>query len=125
MKKSRPLSPHLTIYRLPLNAVMSILHRITGFGLFCSLTLFSWWLAALIFYDFPPALTSYADFLIVKIVGWLSILALTYHLCTGIRHLFWDSGKGFAVKCIDRSNWFVIAAVAIIFGSFAFYIGWS
>lgn len=125
MKRIRPLSPHLTIYRLPLNAVMSILHRITGAGLFCSLLLFSWWLAALIFSDFSPNVAIYSESILFQLLAYLSVIAITYHLCTGVRHLFWDSGKGFAVKCIDRSNYAVLIVFLLIIGSLGSYILWG
>ena len=41
-------------------------------------------------------------------------LATFYHLCNGIRHLFWDSGRGFALHQVYRSGWaVVIAALAL------------
>jgi succinate dehydrogenase / fumarate reductase cytochrome b subunit len=43
---NRPLSPHVSIYRLPLNANLSILHRITGVALFGSLAVVVWWFLA-------------------------------------------------------------------------------
>ena len=43
---NRPLSPHLTIYRLPITAITSILVRITGNALLISAALVVWWLLA-------------------------------------------------------------------------------
>ena len=45
-KNDRPLSPHLQIYRLPLTALLSISHRITGVALSLGLLLLVWLLAA-------------------------------------------------------------------------------
>ena len=42
----RPLSPHLQIYRPMLTMMMSIVHRITGFGLYFGTLLLAWWLIA-------------------------------------------------------------------------------
>lgn len=44
--KTRPLSPHLQVYRLPLTALLSISHRITGVLLAMGLLLLAGWLLA-------------------------------------------------------------------------------
>ena len=46
IKANRPLSPHLQIYRWPITMTMSILHRMTGIGLYAGTVLLVWWLAA-------------------------------------------------------------------------------
>ena len=46
MPVERPLSPHLTIYRLTLTMMMSIVHRITGAALYVGTLLVAWWLFA-------------------------------------------------------------------------------
>ena len=43
---NRPLSPHLQIYRPMLTMMMSIVHRITGAGLYFGMLLLAWWLIA-------------------------------------------------------------------------------
>ena len=40
--------------------------------------------------------------------------ALLYHLCNGIRHLFWDIGKGFELKDAERSGYAVIAVSLLL-----------
>ena len=52
----RPLSPHLQIYRPMLTMMMSIVHRITGFGLYFGMLLLAWWLIA------AASPNAYADF---------------------------------------------------------------
>src|SRR5882672_6293343 len=42
----RPLSPHLFIYKPTLTMTMSIVHRITGGGLYFGTLLVAWWLIA-------------------------------------------------------------------------------
>ena len=40
--------------------------------------------------------------------------AFFYHLCNGIRHLFWDMGKGFELDTATKTGWLaVIGAVAL------------
>ena len=94
-RSERPLSPHLTVYRLSLTMVMSGLHRISGAVLYFGMLLLVWWLVA--------ASTSPRNFdLINGLFGtWIGRLvlfgftwALFHHLLGGIRHLIWDTGRG-------------------------------
>lgn len=111
---ARPLSPFL-IYRLPLTALLSISHRITGCGLAVGLIGLAWWLTAA-----AAGAEAYAQFdAIVK--SWFGMLvligfsfALYFHLCNGIRHLFWDAGKGFEIATAQRSDKLVLGgAIAL------------
>ena len=45
-QRTRPLSPHLQIYRPMLTMMMSIIHRITGVALYAGVILLIWWLMA-------------------------------------------------------------------------------
>lgn len=118
MSKARPTSPHLTIYRPQISSVMSILHRMTGVGLFVSLSIFCWWEIILIFSNFDAAVIEYAYHPLAKLLAILTSFATCYHLCTGIRHLFWDSGKGFSIKQLHLSGWLAIITAALLFAAF-------
>jgi succinate dehydrogenase / fumarate reductase, cytochrome b subunit len=94
---ARPLSPHMQIYRWPLPMAMSILHRITGGGLYVGTLLMAWWLIATA--SGPNAYASFGNF----INSWFGRLilfgytwALLHHMLGGIRHLIWDTGRGFS-----------------------------
>jgi len=106
---NRPLSPHLQVYRMPMLAVLSILHRATGIALSVgALYLATWVIYAA---SNPQAYALFQGFngsIVGRIIlgGWL--FSAYYHLCNGIRHLFWDAGYGFALKDADRSGWIVI-----------------
>ena len=106
---NRPLSPHLQIYRMPMLAILSILHRATGIALSVgALYLATWVIYAA---SNPQAYALFQGFngsIVGRIIlgGWL--FSAYYHLCNGIRHLFWDAGYGFALKDADRSGWMVI-----------------
>lgn len=41
-------------------------------------------------------------------------LALFFHLCNGIRHLFWDAGYGFNLKTVDASGKAVIITTVLL-----------
>lgn len=117
--QNRPLSPHLQVYRPQLTSVLSILHRFTGVALVAGSVLLVYWLAAA-----AAGAGAYetAQILIGSWIGRLLLFgwtfALFYHLCNGIRHLFWDIGMGFELADAYRSGWLVvIATVALTLGS--------
>ncbi len=118
---NRPLSPHLQVYRPQLTSILSIVHRLTGVALAFGTLLLVYWLAAAA--TGPEAFFT-AQNLIGSIVGRLLLFgwtfALFYHLCNGIRHLFWDAGYGFDLPAAYRSGWLmVIASFALTFGAWA------
>jgi succinate dehydrogenase / fumarate reductase cytochrome b subunit len=96
MTDSRPLSPHLSIYRPMLTMMMSIAHRITGAALYFAMLLLAWWLLAAA--SGPNAYGTLQRFM-GSWIGWLVLLgctwALMHHMLGGIRHLIWDIGYGF------------------------------
>jgi len=112
----RPLSPHLSIYNLPLTARLSILHRVTGVGLAGGVLLLAWWLIAIGSGDaasyelFQTCMTSIPGRLVL--LGFT--VALNFHLCTGLRHLYWDTGKGFDVSTHGRSGALIIIGTAVL-----------
>jgi succinate dehydrogenase / fumarate reductase cytochrome b subunit len=110
-KSDRPLSPHLQVYRFQWTMALSILHRITGVALAVGTLLLVWWLVAAA--SGPEAFATVQGF-IGSILGRLLLfgwtLALFYHLCNGIRHLFWDAGYGFELDVAYRSGLAVLGA---------------
>jgi succinate dehydrogenase / fumarate reductase cytochrome b subunit len=100
----RPLSPHLSIWRWQIHAIVSILHRITGNAMALgAVVLFLWWLIAA-----ATGPEAYATFMGVA-TGWFGTLVafgLTWvffqHLCSGVRHLIMDTGAGFDVAVSRR-----------------------
>ncbi|WP_428355120.1 succinate dehydrogenase, cytochrome b556 subunit [Methyloprofundus sp.] len=95
-QRKRPLSPHLQVYRLPLTAVVSITHRMTGVLLAAGLVLFVISLAVI-----QCGASSFESMQqviqqpLISIAIWLMIYALFFHMCHGVRHLFWDAGEGY------------------------------
>ncbi|MDE2333665.1 MAG: succinate dehydrogenase, cytochrome b556 subunit [Rhodospirillales bacterium] len=111
----RPLSPHLQVYRPQITSTLSILHRMAGVALAVGTLLFVWWLAAAADSD---AAFSLAAGVMNSPIGWLLIagwtLALWYHFCNGIRHLWWDAGRGFELKEAHASGKFVVGAAVVL-----------
>ena len=98
----RPLSPHLQIYRPMLTMMISISHRITGAALYFGVVLLVWWLAAAAHSD------AYFDLAQGFFGHWFGRLilfgftwALIHHALGGIRHLIWDTGRGFDVTVVE------------------------
>lgn len=109
----RPLSPHLQVYRPQLTSVLSIAHRFTGLALALGTLLLIVWLVAAA--SGPEAFGAAQGFVgsflgRLLLFGWTA--ALFYHLCNGIRHLFWDAGYGFELAEVYRSGWAVVVAAA-------------
>ena len=111
----RPLSPHLQVYRPQLTSVLSILHRATGIALSVGALYLATWV---IYAAASPRAYAYFQGFNSSIVGrillagWL--FCIFYHLCNGIRHLFWDAGLGFELKTAYASGWAVLAATAVL-----------
>jgi len=107
---SRPISPHLQIYRPQLTSVLSFAHRVTGLtlGLY-SIALVMLLVAAAA----GPRPFSMVQRLMQSLFGEILLFGGTFcfflHLCGGIRHLLWDSGRGFELGEIYASGWAVVA----------------
>lgn len=107
---SRPLSPHLQVYRLQLTSVLSFSHRLAGIFLAVGSIYLVLWACAV---AAGPDTYSMIQVFSASIMGRLLLLgwtvALFYHLANGLRHLLWDAGKGFSLKATYASGWAVLA----------------
>ncbi|MCF1709194.1 succinate dehydrogenase, cytochrome b556 subunit [Tabrizicola sp. J26] len=112
---NRPLSPHLQIYRKQLTSVTSILTRITGNGLIVAAVLIVWWLLAA---ATGPEYFAFADAVLRswfgKLVFFGSIWAVWYHFLAGLRHLYYDSGRGLDIPTAEKLGWGVIIGSAVL-----------
>ena len=111
----RPLSPHLQIYRWQLTSVLSILHRASGIVLSVGAILLVSWLGAAA--DGPEPYAAFQHFMgswfgLLLLFGWS--VALFYHLCNGVRHLVWDTGRGLDLASVYASGWAVVAATVVL-----------
>lgn len=105
MASERPVEIAPTSY-LPVTAVVSITHRITGVALFAG--------TAYLLYLLDLALGSEADFAraaalietaLGKLALWMTLAALAYHFIAGIRHLLLDFHVGDSLAAARRSAW--------------------
>ena len=111
--QSRPLSPHLQVYRPQITSVLSILHRGTGVALTVGTLLLAYWLIAAA--SGPASFAAAQSFIgswlgVLLMLGWS--FSLFYHLCNGIRHLAWDAGWGFEIETATLTGWIVVGASA-------------
>ena len=109
---TRPLSPHLSVYRPMLTMMMSIAHRITGAGLYAGTLLLAWWLIAAsddaaAFAKAASVLNSWLGRLVLFGFTW----ALFHHMLGGLRHFIWDTGRG-----LDHPEREYLAAATLLGG---------
>ena len=110
-----PLSPHLQIYRWQISSLISIIHRITGILNFLGLIFISVWISSAgisenSFEYFSVFLKSFIGRFILIGFTW----SISYHLLSGIRHLFWDLGYGYEIKTANFSGILVILSSLIL-----------
>ncbi|MGI9462667.1 MAG: succinate dehydrogenase, cytochrome b556 subunit [Aestuariivirgaceae bacterium] len=106
----RPLSPHLQVYKPMLTMMMSIIHRITGVVLYFGTFLVVWWLVAAAvgpgYFNMVNGFFS-SWFGVIVLLGYT--WTLIHHALGGLRHLVWDTGRGFD---LDRVEWMAKANLA-------------
>ena len=117
----RPTSPHLQIYRWNVTSITSIMHRATGVGLFFSIILLSWYIT---YYTYQINIAENSESCDCPIqnlmnylffaVGIFITFALNFHFCNGVRHLFWDLGKGFEKSTAITTGLITIASAVIL-----------
>lgn len=105
-RAERPLSPHIQIYRIQVTSVSSILTRITGNALIFGVLLAVWWLLAAATSDQYFAMadrvaTSWFGDLVFTGSAW----AVWYHYLAGLRHLYFDAGRGLDIATAERLGW--------------------
>lgn len=116
--ETRPLSPHLQVWKWGPHMLVSILHRVTGTGMATvGVIVFLWWLGALA--AGKESYSWFMDLLTVSsgapnIAGYILGIGLTLsffqHMMTGIRHFVMDAGAAFELKA-NKS--FAIATMVV------------
>lgn len=113
----RPLSPFMLgpYYRLQITSVTSILTRITGNALIVAALMIVWWLLAA---ATSEAYFKVANFVITSWIGqlvlFLSLWAVWYHFLTGLRHLYYDSGRGLDIPTATKLGWACIIGSVVL-----------
>lgn len=122
--KSRPLSPHLTIWRWGPHMAVSILHRATGVALsIAGLAILAWWLLAIA--QGGESFDRFAN-LATSPIGLFVLIGLTWsffqHLLSGIRHLVMDTGAAFELGTNKRFAILTIVGSLVLTAALWIYI---
>ena len=115
MARTRPLSPHLQVYRPQMTSVMSILHRAAGVVLTTGTLIMAAWLVSL-------ALGKEAYDVVVMVIGhplgqfvlFGYSVALIYHALNGVRHLGWDLGLGLTIPQVYKIGQIVLFLTVVL-----------
>ena len=115
LKRARPLSPHLQIYKPIPTMMMSISHRITGMALYAGTLLVAWWLIAA---ASGPAYFEWVNGIYGSFLGRLILFgftwALVHHMLGGIKHLVQDTGRALEKHFTTKlAKVHIVASVAI------------
>ena len=114
MKDERPIYLNLFQYKWPLVAIASILHRVSGVGVFFGIGVLLFLLQA--------SLESQSSFELVrsnfespglKILVWLIVSGLIYHFIAGVKHLVMDWGFGEDLRSAHLASQVSIVVAAI------------
>lgn len=112
---NRPLSPHLTVYRPQWTSITSILTRITGNAMLVAALMIVWWLLAA---ATSPEYFASVDWFVTSwfgdLVMLLSVWALWYHFCAGLRHLYWDTGRGLEIETAEMLGKVCVGASVVL-----------
>ncbi len=114
-KSARPVNLDISTIRLPLAAITSITHRISGVILFVGIGILLWMLDNSLssrdgFNNLQETLTSPLATFIV----WGVLSALAYHIVAGIKHLLMDLGFGESKEAAPRGAMIVIVVSAVL-----------
>lgn len=125
--KNRPISPHVTVFKLGWTGTLSILHRITGIllSLYLVVAIFfvkvvSYHLSDYRVYEIAYQIDKMQGIYFTLFTLLLS-MAFFFHLLTGTRHLIWDTGQWFDVERVVKSSQWIVA-LSVGLGTFFWLI---
>ncbi|WP_421784910.1 succinate dehydrogenase, cytochrome b556 subunit [Hyphobacterium sp.] len=112
---TRPLSPHLSVWRWHATMLSSILHRVSGIINYIGAVVLTVWLVLL-----ATGSEGAVEILTTGSLAWLTTIGLivltwsvTYHFFNGLRHLAWDAGKGFDPAGSNLRSTIIIGASVV------------
>lgn len=107
---SRPMAPHLQVWKWHVTMLNSIGHRVTGGAMYVGTVLVVAWLMSI---AMGPGPYEFVHGLLMSPLGLLVMigytLAITFHLANGLRYLAWDTGSGFSPKVANLTAGLAIA----------------
>ena len=115
IKKKRPKNLDLMTIRLPLPGILSIIHRISGFGIFLLLPVLLWlFQASLASPETFAQAKAVVAYPFVKLVLFGLIWLYLHHFCAGIRYLLLDLHKGVDLESARLSSKIVFGVSIVL-----------
>jgi succinate dehydrogenase / fumarate reductase cytochrome b subunit len=121
---SRPLSPHLSVYKFKYTLLSSILNRFTGAALSVGFMVLVAWIFSIA--NGPEAQARLQQLLctpVARLFLAAMVLSFSYHLVAGIRHLVWDTGRGLERATSQKSAW-LVGVVSVLLALLIGYCLW-
>lgn len=118
-----PISPHM-IYKPQLTSVLSITHRFTGIFLSLGALILCYWLLSIAMGEntYAQAQGHFSAWY-GKLALFIFVFSFYYHLCNGIRHLFWDAGLGLEIKTAYQSGYLTVVVCLVLSLGSAYFGG--
>jgi len=118
VNKKRPVNLDIRTIKLPLPAITSIIHRVTGVALFFG-AIFVVYILGLSLESqsgFNAAAAILRDSFLAKLIAWGFVSALLYHMIAGIKHLIMDFGYCEELESgqLAAKVTLIVAAVAVL-----------
>ena len=98
MNPTRPKNLNLFTIKQPIPAIVSILHRISGFILLLLLPFLIWGLSVTLTEQGFNAFQAWRTHPLISLLFWLLFAPFIFHLIAGIRHLFMDVQVGVSLR---------------------------
>lgn len=119
--QDRPTSPHIQVYGWNICSLTSILHRVSGTVLYLSSLIVSWYIVLFTYNYDKDGAVSLCECQWWNVFEYIAggamlaiILAISYHASNGVRHLFWDIGKGFKISTAKFTGYSVLIVAFLI-----------
>lgn len=117
MQDNRPVNLDISTISLPITAISSILHRISGILIFAGVAVLLWVLQqSLASEDSFNQLKECLSGGFFRLVLWVIVSGVIYHFVAGVKHLIMDLGIGETLEGGKRlsAGVFVVAAIGIL-----------
>lgn len=123
MNKNRPVNLDISTIQLPITAIVSILHRVSGVALFAGVAVLLWMLEASLASESSFAeIKEHFQSPLCKLILWATLAALAYHMVAGIRHLIMDAGVGESLEGGQIGAKIALALAVIIIAALGVWI---
>lgn len=115
MNKNRPVNLNLMTVRFPVTAISSICHRVSGVVIFLGVPFALYALGKAL-----ESRSSYDELLVCLssplglAAVWLMMVAMTYHVLAGVRHLLMDIGIGEKLRSGRFGAYLVLIAGVVL-----------